>query len=147
MKRSFIFVLFCFFIISCASSGLTPSPEEIRTFEKVFEIPNTSKDDLYIRANTWFVNTFKSSKSVIQFQDKDAGKIMGKYLMPMTYSECISTITVDVKENRARIHISGLVISTGADWTVFLEFLQQALVIWNDLAESLEKELNNTQEW
>ncbi|WP_107822016.1 DUF4468 domain-containing protein [Mangrovibacterium marinum] len=48
--------------------------------EQVIEVPGT-KDELYVKANEWMVRSFNNAKSVIQFQDKEAGKIMGKYLL------------------------------------------------------------------
>src|SRR5690625_7103367 len=67
------------------------------------------KDDLYIRTNGWFVETFNSPESVIEFQDKEAGKIMGKYVY--TYSEGVytyavrQTISIDIREGRLRMSI------------------------------------------
>ena len=40
-----------------------------------------SKDELYVKANAWMVSAFNNAKSVVQYQDKEAGTIMGKYLM------------------------------------------------------------------
>ena len=48
------------------------------SFGKIIQAENVSKSDLYIRANEWFAKTFNSSQSVIQMQDKEAGKIIGK---------------------------------------------------------------------
>ena len=110
MKTSY-FILFIFLILSC-------TPIKYVTTTKVGEIidvPGT-KDELYIRANQWMIRSFKSAKSVIQFQDKEAGKIMGKYLMftinldkpilnlPIT-NDVYSLITISVKDNATRIDI------------------------------------------
>lgn len=91
------------------------------TLPKVGDIIAVSgtKDDLYIKANIWMVRTFKDAKSVIQFQDKGAGKIMGKYLMNSinwggeigqysnsVYSKDVfSLITISVKDNATKIDI------------------------------------------
>ena len=48
------------------------------TYTEVVELPNVSKADLYLRANTWFSRAFKSAKNVIDFQDKETGKIIAK---------------------------------------------------------------------
>lgn len=40
---------------------------------------SVSKDILFNRALEWFALTFKSSNDVIQFKDKDVGKIVGKW--------------------------------------------------------------------
>ena len=46
------------------------------TYTEVVELPNVSKADFYLRANTWFSRAFKSAKNVIDFQDKETGKII-----------------------------------------------------------------------
>jgi hypothetical protein len=72
MKRIFLLLLFA---TSCASKPIIIEP-----VEKSFEA-NGSKSELYVRANTWFVDTFNSAKMVVQFADKEEGVITGKYMM------------------------------------------------------------------
>jgi hypothetical protein len=49
------------------------------TFTEVVSVDNsTNKQELYSRAREWFVKSFKSSKSVIEFEDKETGKIIGR---------------------------------------------------------------------
>ena len=91
--------------------------------EKILEIKN-SKNELYIKANQWMVNTFTSAKSIIQFQDKEEGKIMGKYILHegiaaydqrglygiTTHVEgtpdICCTITISIKDNATKIEIT-----------------------------------------
>lgn len=47
-------------------------------YTEVIEMPNIAKDALYSRAYEWFAKTFNSAQNVIQMQDKEAGKIIGK---------------------------------------------------------------------
>ncbi len=53
--------------------GTTASPEK-RTFKCVIEVPNKSKNSLYVSANSWFVDTFDYAGSVIEFTDKEEGR-------------------------------------------------------------------------
>ena len=39
------------------------------------------KSKLYVMANEWMVQAFNNAESVIQFQDKEEGVIIGKYLL------------------------------------------------------------------
>jgi hypothetical protein len=48
------------------------------SYEGIVKIDGASATDLYIKANEWFATTFNSASNVIQMQDKDAGKIIGK---------------------------------------------------------------------
>jgi len=47
-------------------------------YSGIINIDSVNSKELYGRANEWFVNIFKSAKDVIQLNDKEAGKIIGK---------------------------------------------------------------------
>ncbi len=47
-------------------------------FTKIVENLNLSKDEIYVKAFSYFAYNYKDAKSVIQQQDKDAGIIIGK---------------------------------------------------------------------
>src|SRR5574344_2909153 len=64
----------------CATMMGAKATPEMRTYKRIIEIPGQTKDQIYIRANSWFVETFNSAESGIEFQDKEAGKIMGNYV-------------------------------------------------------------------
>lgn len=52
------------------------------TYSEVIILDSTvNKSELYSRAREWFAKAFKSSKNVIQMDDKENGKIIGKALM------------------------------------------------------------------
>ncbi|MBY0432482.1 MAG: DUF4468 domain-containing protein [Cyclobacteriaceae bacterium] len=71
----------CFIlVISCATPYSTITFTESEYATRVIEALGT-KDELYVKANEWLVAAFTSAKSVIQFQDKEAGVIIGKYLL------------------------------------------------------------------
>jgi hypothetical protein len=48
------------------------------TFTEVVTIDSATKNDLYLRAREWFAKTYNDSKEVIQVDDKETGKIIGK---------------------------------------------------------------------
>ena len=106
MKNLNIFVLvvaIAFLAVSCT----TISPSEVKGVTKVVEVPGVSKDDLFVRASTWMVDMFNSAKNVIQFSDKDAGVIKGKYIITfpqfLATGECEATITIECKDGKCRI--------------------------------------------
>lgn len=47
-------------------------------FSEVVQTPGISADQLFLSARTWFVDYFNSAEAVIQMEDKEGGKIMGK---------------------------------------------------------------------
>lgn len=84
-----------------------PSPFEFKLIDSV----QGTKPELYIRARSWMANAFVSSKSVIEMEDKDAGRIIGKGIITFTTTYNLMytakhsvnfTITIDVKDGRYR---------------------------------------------
>ncbi len=52
--------------------------QEQRHVQYVIEAPGVGKAELFTRANVWVAKTFRDAKSVIQVNDKDAGRLVGK---------------------------------------------------------------------
>ena len=68
------------------------------TVAKVIDVaiaPETSKDELFVRSNTWMVENFNNAESVIQFSDKEAGIVAGKYTF---FTKSVSVSMYDVRE-------------------------------------------------
>lgn len=110
MKSKLLIILFIASILSACTTSykLVSSPKQ----ENIIEAKG-SKDELYVKANQWMVRTFKDAKSVIQFQDKEEGKIMGKYLLHTTNlnfedADVFALITISVKDNATKIEIEPL---------------------------------------
>ncbi len=96
---------------SCATMTDTDLTPEAATLAEVIEVPEMTKDSLYILANSWMVDTFVNAESVIEFSDKEAGIIKGKYVMTGLFEgvyslDVRSTITIEAREGRVRITIS-----------------------------------------
>lgn len=72
-----------------------PIVDGVITFSEVVQVDSLSKDEIFIRANSWIVKTFKSAKDVIQLNDKDAGKIICKTLTSATIGKGFNKITMD----------------------------------------------------
>jgi hypothetical protein len=99
--------------ISCLSikKTLESPPTRMKKIEN-----NSNKDSNFIKANEWMVETFNNAESVIQFTDKEAGIVKGKYIMKKgkvsTSAYVASTdpfyavITIRVKDNASRIEIA-----------------------------------------
>jgi len=48
------------------------------TFTGVVQVPGVTQADLYSRAREWFATNFNSGKAVLDMDDKEAGKMIGK---------------------------------------------------------------------
>lgn len=127
MKKLLIIALLIIPIFGFAQKdtiGLNlPMKEGKIVFENVIEIPNKSKMDLYNNAKQWFVDYFRSSKDVIQNEDKDQGRIIGKgiifiklkALVTQTYDDKI-TIQIDCKDGKYRYRIYDMIGTVPAQY-------------------------------
>lgn len=118
MKR-LLLLLVSTFLISCGSYQVKTTEVSIPPTEEIFELEG-SKNDLYVRSNKWMVENFNNAKSVIQFSDKEAGVVAGKYLIGTVGSmgtglassyvgptkDVFAIITIDVKDNAAKISLT-----------------------------------------
>ena len=105
---------------SCGSVQYLKSP--ILPQQKAVML-ETSKDVNFVNANEWMVETFNNAESVIQYSDKEAGIVKGKYSIFSAsagrttyygygitntvgkYDGLTATITVRVKDGEARLEI------------------------------------------
>jgi len=154
MKRLGIFIIGL--LISIGVWG-----QENISYIKIIEVPNTSSNELYVKCNEWFVRTFNSAESVIEFSDKDNGKIIGKYVFQATMiSRIKSTITVDIKNNKIRVKCdTPTVISLSPDlqedlvlteeyiqYKSWRKTLSKINLEWENLVKNLESSLIEDEE-
>ena len=89
------------------------STAEEEYFKKVYEV-DMSKNDIYYNILQWMAENFNSSKAVIEYKDREQGKIIGKTILmynqnPFPFLEatpCETTITIDIKDKKYRIKCS-----------------------------------------
>jgi len=98
-------------------------------FSEVIEI-NKSKNDLFSNARTFFLKTFQNPNSVIEFQDKEDGRIEGSFaqeifIKPMGMAISAGNIKYDItiltKDNKYKYIINDL---------YYLNPLRK--VVWNE---------------
>jgi len=83
------------------------------TYQRIVEVPELKKDDIYNRVLNYFIYNYGSGKSVIQTQDKENGQIIGKGLYDnihtfsngfgFVYLSTWHIARVDVKDGKARV--------------------------------------------
>ena len=85
------------------------------TYADEIQLQGVSKDELYKRAKHWFVNTYNSSKDVIQLDDKENGEVIGKgcfkekWMVSFYFSQNVNvwkTIKIQIKDDQFRYEIS-----------------------------------------
>jgi len=73
-------------------------------FQEVYKVPKMSKQQIYDRALAWTAESFVDAKSVIQMNDRDVGKIIGRgtarfgFGTPAEY-----TMIIEAKDGRYRV--------------------------------------------
>lgn len=74
--------------------------------------PNLSKDQIFVEANLWMIDIFNDAESVIQYSDKEAGVLKGRYVWfyqaPSQYTseyKFTSTITLYIKDKNIRMSV------------------------------------------
>jgi hypothetical protein len=107
---AFIFLLLGSLGILFSQDNILPIDSETGqiTYSEVVYIEGINSDILYQRANLWFVYTFKSANHVIQMNDKEAGKIIGKGNFSVRWGYVDFTIEIQVKDDRYKYTLSGL---------------------------------------
>lgn len=107
------------FLCLSASSIAGAAVEPLSEVSQVVELPDISQKKIFDLSKIWLAKNFKSSNSVIQYEDAATGTIIGKGNMPYPCSnawKCMAftnqiilfTLTIDTKDNKARLTFNDL---------------------------------------
>lgn len=112
MKRLLLFVLLLVMPAIGFSQDFSIDVESISDeLSRVYETSANNADKKHILAKEWVAKTFGDYKSVLQFEDDDACKIIIKGFSPMSDDSKLSyTITIDSRDDKFRVGISNLEI-------------------------------------
>ena len=103
----------------CMAADEVPLPRDEAgrvVYTEVVQADGLDQAALYGRALEWFAKTFNSAQAVLQLQDKDNGKLLGKALLEVTIKSLGKrpagvvhyTFGVQVKDGRYRYELTGL---------------------------------------
>lgn len=98
------------------NTDLPLDEDGVITFSDVIQVPNSTKSSLYSAGREWFVETFKSADDVLQMEDRESGKLLGKgfskiYVgggIAITDTKLYYTIKLYFKEGRYKYEITNL---------------------------------------
>ena len=108
-----------FFIILSSSAFAQNIPIDSITgkvsYTGVVNVDSLKKEIIYSKAREWFVLTFKSADDVLQMEDKESGKLIGKAyqdiiiksLVPIT-TRMYYTIKINIKDYKYRYEITNI---------------------------------------
>jgi len=113
------------YVKAAAQRKINSTAVEDRTIEQVFEAPGYSKEQIFSSTKIWIAENFRSSKSVLEYENKDSGTIIGNGIIPYPCSGlgCMVqgdwkvpfTMRVDIKDQKFRLTFTNLRLSWPAD--------------------------------
>ena len=116
-KMLMLFLLLPLLAFGCA--GSQPMPDH--PIDSVFEAPGFTKEQIYNGAKIWIAENFKSSKAVLELEDKENGVIIGNGIVPYPCSgfSCLGsegwkvpfTMRIDIKDYKFRLTFSNILLS------------------------------------
>lgn len=150
MKRLFLLTLPVLSAVGCASMP-TSTTEPMTTYQRIVDVPNVKQDMVYEGARQWVAKSFKSANSVIQYQDKSTGSIIGKGNIdyPCQGIECLAsakstiefTLKVDSKDNKARVSFNDLNLHTPSYYNGVMMAPETNYKIYSDAQKTRVKAL------
>ncbi|MNE10169.1 hypothetical protein D3C80_1028700 [compost metagenome] len=121
MKKYLLTILLLLPIVAvCQENALkVPIKDGRIVYSAVIQLDSISKNELYSTAGMWFADSFKNSKHVIRFEDKEAGKIMGKgsstfyyeYLLSTVFTDIEYSIVITVKDSKYKYEIYDIILT------------------------------------
>lgn len=101
--------------VSCASQRIIPKSET--TYQRIIELPDMSKDEIFEVTMKNLAYAFVSSKTAIQYQAPDKSLIIVKGNVDVEYSfkpvKTFFTLTIDIKDGRERWTFADMELDTG----------------------------------
>ncbi|MDQ2077756.1 DUF4468 domain-containing protein [Marinimicrobium sp. ABcell2] len=115
----------------CATTGISEDNLQALTLDNgeleynhVHSVDGVSDEELYDRAMQWMARNYRSANDVIQLEDRDGKRVIGKgaFSVPfmMITSTVRHTIQIDTRDGRYRLSIDGLrvVPDSGNEWNL-----------------------------
>lgn len=92
-------------------------------YTDVIQVEDVTKDELYSRAREWFVTCYNSAEDVLQMDDKESGKLIGKAFKDIIIQsmgipvkiKMYYTISIYLKDGRYKYSISDIEYQGYAD--------------------------------
>ncbi len=106
MKPSILFIVFIV--------GITQVSGQTIEYSEVVKVDSLLvKDELFSRARSWFVDTFKDAKEVLQVSDRESGELQGNGLFKFNYNVLMSfysaeidyKVSVTIKDGRYKARV------------------------------------------
>jgi len=110
MKKMTVMVLSTLVMLTGCHASHTEKPDDM-TVQRVIEVPNVDKGTLFDTSRMWYASSFNQENSVIQYENRENGIIMGNgLLVDYTFLDehrIKFYLSTEVKDNKVRITAVG----------------------------------------
>jgi hypothetical protein len=104
MKKKLLLSLIPFYLFS--QSITIDEKTGLYSYSEILEFDNKTKSELFTKCNEWIALQYRSANDVIQFIDKDNGKIIAKGIIRIVVNgfegNVRHTLIIDTKDNKVR---------------------------------------------
>jgi len=156
--KSLLHCVLLFALIPCFSGCVSQqaATKEEMNHEYIVEYPGLAKSVIFNRTLKWIANNFRSSKSVIQYQDSISGSIIGNCssaIKPdgsMINLAMSFTMNIDIKENKARyrfINLNDITFGDPSPMPDTKNWHRPAREIFDDIVSRLKTATNKSDDF
>lgn len=127
MRITSFALLFACLVLVTGCAGMMPVDKSQLTFDRVVEAPGMTKDQIYDSTRMWIAENFRSAKAVLEYENKEAGTLIGNGSMqyPCSGMDCLTkndwkthyTMRVDIKDSKFKVSFSNLRITWPAKYS------------------------------
>lgn len=153
-----VFFVFIVLALSCSTvGGLSGNVPD--SYSEIVRVSG-DKDELFTKASLSLVDFFVDSDCVIEYSDKQAGVLKGKYVTPVSVGNSnyrtFSIIEVDVKDGKYRMMMkfaaaytlgNGFIMKSGTPVPANDGILESLNVEWKALAQEFKAAMNSDTSW
>jgi hypothetical protein len=154
-----IVLVFALFVLAGCAIPVTAPPSA--SFEKILAVPGKTREQIFEESKQWMAKTFRSSKAVIEYENKDAGKIIGNgsveraltqdYFLRMGHLVTF-TLQQDIKDEKTRLFFTNFLLQvprsqyeTGGQYPLRETDIQPLYAKLDELSLSLSSYLNSKE--
>lgn len=145
--KKILLVLIVLTLTACGGPRYAQVPPEQQGHKTVIEISGVDKQTLFNRASEWIALKYVSGKDVIQQKNPETGRLIGRGVTTIevdsgglmnTYAQYSYSLTVDVKDGKARIQMGDYAHATYGNNPTYAMYIHPLNASMKEIASDLE---------